>query len=104
MIQIKGPEDMLKGLTVSGMVASLALAGFAAGLGRVGPHAQSDVVPPAHANVPSESVQYGQYRPQAATPQAPSDAEIQVPSRQLIDNQHRDDEVLEQYDRGERHD
>lgn len=94
---------MLKGLTVSGTVASLALAGFLAGLGHVGLHAQSDVVPPARSNVPSESVQYGQYRPQAATPQAPSDAEMQVRAQKLIDHQHHNDEVLEQYERVERH-
>jgi hypothetical protein len=94
---------MLKGLTVSGTVASLALAGFAAGLSHVGLHAQSDVVPPARSKVPSESVQYGQYRLQAATAQAPSDAEIQVRAQKLIDHQHHNDEVLEQYERVERH-
>jgi hypothetical protein len=103
MIQIKGPEDMLKGLTVSGTIASLALAGFAAGLGQFGPRAQSDVARSAASNAPSESVQYGQYRLQAATPQAPSDAEIQVHAQKLIANQHRNDEVLEQYERVERH-
>jgi hypothetical protein len=94
---------MLKGLTVSGAVASLALAGLAAGFGHVVPRAQSGEVPPDPSNIRSESVQYFQYRAQASNPQAPSDAEIQLRAQQLIDNQHHNDEVLEQYERVERH-
>jgi hypothetical protein len=94
---------MLKGLTVSGAVASLALAGLAAGFGHVVPRAQSGRVPPDPSNIRSESVQYFQYRAQASNPQAPSDAEIQLRAQQLIDNQHHNDEVLEQYERVERH-
>jgi hypothetical protein len=94
---------MLKGLTVSGAVTSLALAGLAAGSGHVLPRAQSGEVPPAPSNIRSESVQYFQYRAQASNPQAPSDAEIQLRAQKLIDNQHHNDEVLEQYERVERH-
>jgi hypothetical protein len=99
----KNPVDMLKGLTVSGAVASLALAGLAAGSGHLVPRAQSGEVPPTASNIQSESVQYFQYRAQAWTPQAPSDADIQLRAQKLIDNQHHNDEVLEQYERVERH-
>jgi hypothetical protein len=94
---------MPKGLTVSGAVASLALAGLAAGSGHIVPRAQNGAVRPAPSNIRSESVQYFQYRAQASTPQAPSDAEIQLRAQKLIDNQHHNDEVLEQYERVERH-
>jgi hypothetical protein len=100
---IKGPVDMLKGLAVSGTVASLALAGFAVGSGHAVPHAATNVVPPTVRKVQSEPVQYFQYRAQASTPQAPSDAEIQVRAQKLIDSQHHNDELLEQYERVERH-
>jgi hypothetical protein len=94
---------MLKGLWVSGIVASLALAGFAAGSHDPMPRAHGAAIAVSPLKINSEPVQYDQYRPQSATPQAPSEAEIQAGEQKLIDNQHRNDEALEQYERIERH-
>ena len=44
-----------------------------------------------------------QNRPPAPAGQAPSDAEVQARAQNLIDNQHRNDDALEQYERTERH-
>lgn len=101
----KGPLDMLKGLTVSGMAAFLALAGPAAGSGRVARHSHNFTIPPDPAKAKSELIQNNQYRPGATAPaaQAPSDAEVQARAQKLIDNQHRNDDALEQYERIERH-
>lgn len=94
---------MLKGLTVSGIVTCLALAGFAAKSDHATRDVQTNSVPPTAARMQSEQVQYFQYQAQATTPQAPSDTEMRARAQKLIDNQHRNDEALEQYERIERH-
>ncbi len=96
---------MLKGLTVSGMAAALAVAGIAATPSRVTPHPHTPVDPPATnaLNVASEQELREQNRPSATAGQGPSDAEIQARAQKLIDNQHRNDDALEQYERIERH-
>ena len=94
---------MLKGLRVSGIIASLALAGFAAGSHDPMPRAHGAAMAVNPLKIDSEPVQYDPYRSQPATPQAPSEAEIQARDQKLIDNQHRNDEALEQYERVERH-
>ena len=101
----KGPLDMLKGLTVSGMAAALAVAGIAAAPSRVTRHAHAPTDAPTTdtLNLPLSWAWREQNRPSAAVAQAPSDAEIQARAQKLIDNQHRNDEALEQYERIERH-
>jgi hypothetical protein len=92
---------MLKGLTVSGIAASLALAGVTVAPGRV--VRQNDALPAGPTKVTSEPLQYLPYRSAGATAQAPSASEIQARAQELIVNQHRNDEALEQYERIERH-
>lgn len=94
---------MLKGLTVLGVAACLALAGIALASGRVARSGQHRGIPAGPATLNSEPVHFVQYRPASAAAQAPSDAEIQLRAHKLIDNQHRNDEALEQYERVERH-
>lgn len=96
---------MLKGLTVSGMAAALAVVGIAAAPSRVTtrPHAPTDPRPTDAVNFTSEQDLSDQNRPSAAAGQAPSDAEIQARAQKLLDNQHRNDNALEQYERIERH-
>ena len=99
----KGPRDMVKGLTVSGIAAALAMAGIAAAPTRVSSVAPSS---PTRADVPRtnpEQAAPGQNRPLVAAVQGPTDAEIQARAQKLIDNQHRNDDALEQYERIERH-
>lgn len=99
----KGPLDMLKGLTVSAVAASLALAGIAVGAGHTTRLPRTDAPPTGQAKAKSERRPAGQNRPSTAIAQAPSNAEIQARTQKLIDNQHRNDEALEQYERIERH-
>ncbi|MGA7917363.1 MAG: hypothetical protein WCA00_19170 [Candidatus Acidiferrales bacterium] len=99
----KGPLDMLKGLTVSGIAASLALAGIVAGSAHATRQSRTDAPPTGHAKAKSELRPAAQNRPSTAIAQAPSDAEIQARTQKLIDNQHRNDDALEQYERIERH-
>jgi hypothetical protein len=94
---------MLKGLTVSGVAACLALAGIAVASGRVARSGQHNGIPAGPATLNSEAVHFFQHRPASAAAQAPSDAEIQLRAQKLIDNQHRNDEALEPYERIERH-
>lgn len=94
---------MLKGLTVSGIVTCLALAGFAARSGHATRDVETNSVLPTRPRMQSEQFQYFQYQVQATTPQAPSDTEMRARAQKLIDNQHRNDEALEQYERIERH-
>lgn len=100
-----GPLDMLKGLTAPGLAAALAVAGIAAAPSRVTRHAHAptDASTTDALNLTPE-LGLGKQNPASATVgQAPSDAEIQARSQKLIDNQHRNDEALEQYERVERH-
>ena len=96
---------MLKGLTVSGIAAALAVAGLAAAPQHVTPRPLALTDPPATDtfNVASGLGLNEQNRPPAPAGQAPSDAEIQARAQNLIDNQHRNDDALEQYERTERH-
>ncbi|MGA7226125.1 MAG: hypothetical protein WBX16_24935 [Candidatus Acidiferrales bacterium] len=101
----KGPLDMLKGLTVSGIAVALAVAGLAAAPHRVTAHRLALADPPATdtLDVASGLGLSEQNRPSVPAGQAPSDAEIQARTQKLIDNQHRNDDALEQYERIERH-
>jgi hypothetical protein len=94
---------MLKGLTVSGMAAALAVAGIAAAPSRVTAPPRALTPATDAVNVASEQELSQQNRPSATAGQAPSDAEIQARAQKLIDNQHRNDDALEQYERIERH-
>jgi hypothetical protein len=94
-VSAKRPHDMMKGLTASGMAAALAVAGIAAPPRRVSPISPS--------NSPGVNSERVQSRPSVAAAQGPTDAETQARTQKLIDNQHRNDEALEQYERIERH-
>lgn len=99
----KAPLDMLKGLTVSGMTAALAVAGIAAAPSRVSPRAPFSSPGTDTLRTKSDYGLSGQNRASPTAVQAPSDAEIQERAQKLIDNQHRNDDALEQYERIERH-
>jgi hypothetical protein len=99
----KGSLDMLKGLTVSGMAAAMAVAGLAAAPSGVSPRA---VCNPTGTDVPrtySEQGARGQNRASVAAAQGPTDAEVEARAQKLIENQHHNDDALEQYERIERH-
>ncbi len=99
----KGPLDMLKGLTVSGIVAALAVAGIVAAPTRVSPAAPPDSPAANRLKIKCEEGSRAQNRPPAQATQAPTDAEVRARAQKLIDNQHRNDDALEQYERIERH-
>lgn len=96
---------MLKGLTVSGIAAALAVAGLAAAPHDGTPHRLALADRPATGTLDGASKRAPSEpnRPSVLAGQAPSDAEIRARAQQLIDNQHRNDDALEQYERIERH-
>jgi hypothetical protein len=96
---------MLRGLVISGMAACLAVAGLRAESGRIASHGFSTTVTSGTTNLATELRPFALYRAGAApgTRQAPSASEIQARAQRLIENQHRNDESLEQYERIERH-
>ncbi len=114
--------NMAKGLTASGMAAALALAGFAGASGQGAPVFVANPVERYFVDVRtgSKSVASGakaltarsgtaglKTRPSGAmqdgTVRPPSDAEIAARAQKLLENQHRDEMALEQYERIEHH-
>jgi hypothetical protein len=94
---------MLKELTVSGIAAALAVAGLAGEPARVSPVAPSDFLVANGLKIKSEQSSRGQDQRPVAAAQGPTDAEIRARAQKLIDNQHRNDDALDQYERIERH-
>jgi hypothetical protein len=94
---------MVKGLTVLGIAGALAVAGIAATPTRVSPAAPLDSPAANRPKTESEGGSRARNRPQVAASQGPTDAEIRARAQRLIDNQHRNDDALEQYERIERH-
>jgi hypothetical protein len=96
---------MLKGISASGMAASLALAGIAAAAGHVPRWAPVNLPSSVLANPQVEPDPLAGRQQQAGTAaaQTPTAAEIQARTQRLIDNQHRNDAALEVYERIERH-
>lgn len=96
---------MPKGLAIPGIAASLAL-GCLVGVSsqpaanrRVSP----DGIRGGFALTRTKPNSYRQEQAQSGAQQPPSDTEVQARANKLLENQHRNDQALEQYERIERH-
>jgi hypothetical protein len=94
---------MLKGLTVSGIAAALAVAGLAPEPARVFSVGSSDFLAANRVKIRAQESSRGQNQAPVAAAQGPAAAEIRARAQKLIDNQHRNDDALEQFERIERH-
>lgn len=93
---------MVKGLKLLGLAAILGLSGHIVSLDHVAPRSQTNDLQVTSFAIIAEPGSPEQQTTIGPAP-GPSNAEIEVRSLKLLENQHRNDEALEQYERVERH-
>ncbi|MGA7626302.1 MAG: hypothetical protein WB630_19925 [Candidatus Acidiferrales bacterium] len=93
---------MVKGLKLLGLAAVLGLSGQIVSLDHVAPRSQINDLQVTSFAIIAEAGSAEQQTTIGPGP-GPSDAEIEARSLKLLENQHRNDEALEQYERVERH-